>query len=112
MIQAIIFNPTTGTASTISNNTIGGFDLTSSRSKTTVGENIFFGIYITGPGGGSQVTLSNNTIGSPTATNSIIIRSTAITVSGLVENPAAAIYMAQNPRPRIRSPGTISGVST
>lgn len=95
MIQAIIFNPTTGTASTISNNTIGGFDLTSSRSKTTVGENIFFGIYITGPGGGSQVTLSNNTIGSLTATNSIIIRSTAITVSGPVV-PAAAIYMAQN----------------
>ena len=33
MIQAIIFNPSTGTASTISNNTIAGFDLTSSRSR-------------------------------------------------------------------------------
>ncbi len=74
-IQPIVMSQTgTLVASNITNNIISGFDLSSSRATSTVGENIFAGIHvIQGP-----VNITGNTIGDMSSTGAILIKSTAI----------------------------------
>jgi hypothetical protein len=74
-IQPIVISQTgTLVASTISNNIISGFDLSSSRATSTVGENIFAGIHLVqGP-----ASITGNTIGDMSSTGAILIKSTAI----------------------------------
>jgi hypothetical protein len=96
-LHVIIFNATGSVNNLISGNTIGGFDLMSSRATSTANENIFIGIFIrTG-----TVSVTNNTIGSGSSSNSILIRSTATTAPAPV--PAAGIYV------RGANPVTVTG---
>ncbi|HNP47652.1 MAG TPA: T9SS type A sorting domain-containing protein [Bacteroidia bacterium] len=90
-VQAIIINTVAGSTSTVSNNVIGGYDLTSSRSSGTAGSGIFYGIYVeNGP-----TNITGNTIGSVTGTNSIQIKSTNNSVFTAIA-PAAGIFVAGN----------------
>ncbi len=89
-VHAIIMSPTTAIASTISSNTIGGFDVTSSRTALANGS-IFLGIYLNILSTGTNNVIGN-TIGSATSTGSIYIRHTAVSGTGCP--PVAAIYSA------------------
>ncbi len=106
MIHAITLSHSAAASSTISNNTIGGFDLTSSRAKTTAGENIFLGIYL--KNGTINANISGNTIGSATGINSILIRSTAISAG--IPVPAVGIY-AKATGTNVISNNTIGGIA-
>lgn len=105
-VQVIIINTVTGASSTVSNNVIGGFDITSSRSSGTAGTGIFYGIYVeNGP-----TTVSNNVIGAVAGTNSILIKSTNNSVfTSFV--PACGIIVSGNTGAESITGNSIGGIS-
>ncbi|HRH65513.1 MAG TPA: hypothetical protein PLU53_04400, partial [Bacteroidia bacterium] len=105
-VQPIIINTVAGATSTVSNNIIGGFDLTSSRSTGTAGSGIFYGIFVeNGP-----TNVLNNVIGAISGTNSIYIRSTNNSVFASIA-PAAGIIVTGNTGAQNISSNTIGGIS-
>lgn len=104
MLQPIIVNQSSSTSSNISNNVISGFDFTSSRAKSTVGNNIFTGIYLVA----GSATITANVIGSSSATNAIILKSTAISGGSMV--PAVGIYNTGNASTVTINYNTIAGI--
>lgn len=111
MLQPLIVNQTTATPSVISNNQIGGFNLTSSRAKTTTGQNIFLGIYLAG----GSANITNNVIGSSTGTGAINILSTSVTsvaVQPTPPVPAVGIYVKSTAAAQSTLTGnTIGGIA-
>ncbi|MBK9526460.1 MAG: T9SS type A sorting domain-containing protein [Bacteroidetes bacterium] len=105
-VQVILINTIAGAASTVSNNVIGGFDLTSSRSSGTAGTGIFYGIYVEN----GSTTVSNNVIGAVSGTNSIVIKSTNNSVFTAFA-PAFGIYLAGNIGAETVTGNTIGGIS-
>lgn len=104
-IQPIIINTTNTPVSVVSGNTVAGFDITSSRSKSTQGDNIFIGIYvISGP-----TNVLNNVIGATTGTNSIVIRATNPLSSFVV--PACCIYVGGNVGSQLVQYNTIGAIN-